>query len=290
MPDPQAASGVQQFFIRVRGRVLGPFTLEKLKTLRARGQFSRVHEFSTDREIWQPASALEGMFEASLPSSKLPDPHGSGPARTPGAPPSLPQIGSRSGPSMPGALWYYNVAGELYGPVSIFDLRGMISAANLRLDDYVWKEGMPNWLPISQVPELKSPAEGSSSAARAPAAQTEGPARRAPERTSGMAVTSLVLGIFAALFPIVGLVLGLLVLRVFAILSPIVGLVLGLLAVIFGALALRSISGAQGALGGRGMATSGMVLGILSLAVWSFALLGLVGVIAAPGLPAIWRN
>ena len=290
MPDPQAASGVQRFFIRVRGRVLGPFTLEKLKALRARGQFSRVHEFSTDRETWQPASALEGMLEASLPSSILPDPQGSGPARTAGAPPSLPQVGPRSGPSMPGALWYYNVAGELYGPVSIFDLRTMVSAANLRPDDYVWKEGMPNWLPISQVPELKSPAAGSSPAVRAPAAESEGPGRRAPERTSGVALVSLVLGIFAVLSPIVGLLLGFFVLGIFAVLSSILGLVLGLLAVIFGALALKSVSAAQGALGGRGMAISGLDFGFLALVVWSFALLTLAGMIAAPGLPAIWRN
>src|SRR5258708_33548221 len=67
MSDAETTRGNQQYFIRVRGKVLGPFTLEKLKALRARGQFSRIHEVSTDRQDWQPASTLDGVLGLSRP-------------------------------------------------------------------------------------------------------------------------------------------------------------------------------------------------------------------------------
>lgn len=269
MPDPEAAAGHPQYFIRVRGRVLGPFTLAKLKLLRSRGQFSRAHEFSTDRETWQPASLLEELLEPVLTPSGPAEPVAAGPAAA-GAVPSLPQPGSSRTGATPGALWYYNVAGELYGPVSIFDLRTMAAGGNLRADDYVWKEGMPNWLPIAQVPELKPPPAGSPGSG-AVGALPAGAQRDGFVPASGMAVASLLLGIFG-------------------IIVPFAGLVLSLLAVVFGALSLKAIVGARGALGGRGMAIAGLVLGAMGLALWCLGIAWLLGMVPGPRLPDFWQN
>lgn len=59
------SSGEVQYYVRSRGKVLGPFTIEKLKGLRSAGQFSRVDEISSDRETWQSAATLESIFGTS---------------------------------------------------------------------------------------------------------------------------------------------------------------------------------------------------------------------------------
>jgi uncharacterized membrane protein YvbJ len=71
------------------------------------------------------------------------------------------------------------------------------------------------------------------------------------ERTSGLAITSLVLGIVAFLF------------------NP-----LAILAMIFGAIAM-SQTGRNSNLKGRGMAITGLVLGIIVAAFWIIALIWL---------------
>ena len=69
MSDAQPVSAGQEYYIRFRGTVLGPYSIEKLKALWVRGQFSRIHEVSTDRKSWSPASSLDDLFVS--PASKL---------------------------------------------------------------------------------------------------------------------------------------------------------------------------------------------------------------------------
>ena len=70
----------------------------------------------------------------------------------------------------------------------------------------------------------------------------------ATTRTSGLSVASMVCGI-------VGLVI------------PFFGFVLGTLGIVFGAIALNQINKAP-SLGGKGMATTGLVCGIVAIASW----------------------
>ena len=51
-----------QLYIRVRGRVLGPYDQEKLQSLARRGQLSRMHEISEDATNWVHASAYPQLF------------------------------------------------------------------------------------------------------------------------------------------------------------------------------------------------------------------------------------
>ena len=51
-----------QLYIRVRGRVLGPYDQEKLHLLARRGQFSRAHEISDDGLSWVRASTRPELF------------------------------------------------------------------------------------------------------------------------------------------------------------------------------------------------------------------------------------
>jgi hypothetical protein len=56
-----------RWYLRVRGKIHGPFTLEGLKNLRDRGQLGAAHEVSQDRRSWAPASAVQELFPPPEP-------------------------------------------------------------------------------------------------------------------------------------------------------------------------------------------------------------------------------
>ena len=63
--------------------------------------------------------------------------------------------------------WYYTNNGVQVGPVAIEEIKAMLADGRIKPSDMVWKEGMENWLPVSQVPELN---------VAAPPAQMQAPA------------------------------------------------------------------------------------------------------------------
>jgi len=71
------------------------------------------------------------------------------------------------------------------------------------------------------------------------------------QRTSGLAIASMVCGILSLVFFWV----------------PVFGFLLGIIAIIFGAVSIRQI-GREPNLGGRGMAIAGLVCGIVGVAGW----------------------
>ena len=52
------------------------------------------------------------------------------------------------------AEWYYTQGGQQQGPVSDQDIRQMVAQGRIQPGEMVWREGMANWLPPSQVAEL----------------------------------------------------------------------------------------------------------------------------------------
>ena len=64
---------------------------------------------------------------------------------------------------MPDVLWYYARDDEQLGPISTADLRQLAAAGKLAPEDFVWKEGMEQWAPASELqglfPEVKPPSE-----------------------------------------------------------------------------------------------------------------------------------
>lgn len=53
--------------------------------------------------------------------------------------------------------WYFSVNGEQQGPFDDGDARRMAVSLS---DGYAWREGMSQWLPVADVPELKGPEAG----------------------------------------------------------------------------------------------------------------------------------
>lgn len=145
----------EAFYVRTRGRILGPFNIEQLKQLRNRGQFGRSHEISQDRQTWQSANSIEHLL-LDTPQTKS------------SRPSSSDNEESNSPPRTLSANWYYSAAGEQCGPVTILDIRNLIANRQLVAEDLVWKEGMSDWTPIRDVPELKVEAAAYTAAARSP--------------------------------------------------------------------------------------------------------------------------
>ena len=78
------------YFVRIQGRVLGPFGPDQIKAMRSKGQLHKFHEISVDKENWYPASDFADLF---------PDSGSSGQRTT--APPS-----TSDEPSSPATAWH----------------------------------------------------------------------------------------------------------------------------------------------------------------------------------------
>lgn len=139
-------------YVRLRGRITGPYDLGQLKALYQRGQFSRAHEVSVDRQKWGPAGRLDGIFRT--PNSKL----------TRGAAEDLfddsawetastTVVESRKDAK---PIWHYSIGEESHGPVTLAELKKLATSGRLNVGDLVWKVGMADWMPAGELDEFES--------------------------------------------------------------------------------------------------------------------------------------
>ncbi len=138
------------YYIRVRGRVQGPFDIEQLKKLRERGKFSRANEISSDQVVWQSAAVLEDVFAASRRLS-----------RSQSAPvDEAPDVVQNPAPAPPNRsdlltpVWYYTIGTEQAGPVTLLELKNLSTTGALAASDLVWREGFPDWKAACDIREL----------------------------------------------------------------------------------------------------------------------------------------
>jgi len=166
--------------------------------------------------------------------------------------------------------WYYSKDAAQHGPVSLLDLQGKIQSGEVARGALVWREGMPDWTPVNVVAEI-APATAKDPSATA--ASVYAPPINPPPTiyqpipnarpTSGLAITSLILGI-----------LGLTTCM----------LIPGIPAVICGHLAMPRTHPLTGNLGGRGLAIAGLIMGYICCAMLAFFLIyfvGIMGLVAA---------
>jgi hypothetical protein len=155
-----------RFYVRVRGKVLGPFTLQELASLRDRGQFRRFHEVSEDRSTWASAAGLTELFPASQ-SSKA--------AVVENMTPQVPEADRVAEPTSdresdhrettaPAEWFYIDSLENRQGPVSTDRLTAFYRNGILDSSTAVWKPGMSEWQELSTVEGLDTSATISSSA------------------------------------------------------------------------------------------------------------------------------
>ena len=133
-----------QLYLRVRGRVLGPYDEEKLKSLVRRGQLSRMHEVSTDGANWVRASTYAELFVgapvklvapemlvAAPPPAQQAASDLSFPLAEEAAPEAPANHKSAVAPTAAGSSWYYESLGAQHGPVEESFLRQMLAIGQL---------------------------------------------------------------------------------------------------------------------------------------------------------------
>lgn len=142
-------------FIRFRGRVQGPYGLDQLQALHKRGQFSRAHEISADRNTWRSAATLEILFpRTTKKSSSMAKTTELDLAAIVEATANSPVSSKTVKP-----VWHYSIGKESYGPVTVLELRSLLAGGQLMAGDLVWKEGLDDWTPASRISELSRAAD-----------------------------------------------------------------------------------------------------------------------------------
>jgi uncharacterized membrane protein YphA (DoxX/SURF4 family) len=160
--------------------------------------------------------------------------------------------------------WYYAKNGHQNGPVPTEDMIDRVAMGEISPTDLAWCEGMADWLPVSEIPQLKvlppvrdEPVAASTAGAAqpapyqapAPVAQAATPSYAAPGQppSQGLAIASLVCGI-----------LGLIGCCMWFISLP-----AALAAIVTGHLANSKIKADPQRFTGKGMARTGLITGYL---------------------------
>lgn len=145
-----------------------------------------------------------------------------------------------------------------YGPFTGELIREWIAQRRANGQTQVLPEGATQWQPLSTLPEFSAALATVAPALPIPGTFSGGPAPVAP-KTSGMAVTSLVVGILGACTFGIG---------------SIIGLILGLVS-------LNKIKKSNGQLGGKGLAIAGVCV--------SVAVIPITAILAGLLLPALGK-
>ena len=119
-----------QFYIRLAGRVRGPFTVDGLKEQIRRGVFSaHISEVSEDRTNWMRASQIPSLNELLRPSTT--------------APPASP-VDHQDVAEPESVLWHYTRHGaKVAATVSTEQLDLLIRQGTIGLNERIWNESCP---------------------------------------------------------------------------------------------------------------------------------------------------
>jgi S1-C subfamily serine protease len=138
------------WFVRVGGRISGPYTEEQLTAMRKRGEFAPLHQISLDRAHWDSAAQLITKLDGEQPVWRV-EKHrkgnqGTGSAGATGAEPPA-----------PAAEWYYaDASNQKVGPLSEPVMRDLIARRQLKGKTLVCKGGETQWQPVCNRPELSA--------------------------------------------------------------------------------------------------------------------------------------
>lgn len=162
----------EQFFIRLRGRIQGPFSSDQLQALAKRGQFSRTYEVSTDGLNWSRATSWPELFPAQTDFVPI---ELTTPAEEAALPPEPPP--ATAAPKSDD-LWHYCQLGTNYGPVDFTHLQYLAKTGQIQPDDLVWKEAFKGWIAAGSVPGLFTANAGAAAISDdAPATGATGPSQ-----------------------------------------------------------------------------------------------------------------
>lgn len=129
-----------RYFVRFKGRVIGPLTGEKTAELVRRGQITRLHELSPDGLQWSKAEEFRELY----PKAGARREESSSKETTEQATPVAKE-------AVEAEKWHAHVDEQNVGPVDEESIKLWISKGRLKPDTLVWKHGMVEWLPAELV-------------------------------------------------------------------------------------------------------------------------------------------
>jgi hypothetical protein len=137
----------KRYYVRIRGKVLGPFSQSQLRALRDRGQFHSYHEVSEDRQSWASAAQLAEIFiKTSEPANPRNDVR------------DAPQQKSSTRPVETSDGWYYvDSAGRQHGPVDLNRLLALRASGTISNNTRIWCRGLDEWRPLAAAISERSP-------------------------------------------------------------------------------------------------------------------------------------
>lgn len=148
------------YHVRLKGRCLGPYALDRIREMTRRGEVGRTHEISTDGLSWAPATSFPEIFERAAPAPV--------PITTPAAA-ATPVVAIPEPAPVPVAptsadgQWYHAHGGTPQGPMPRSQLVAMIQRGDITTTDYVFRDGSTDWVLAGDVLEL-APAFGAGGA------------------------------------------------------------------------------------------------------------------------------
>lgn len=142
---------MDSYHVRLQGRCLGPYTLDRIRQMTRKGEVGRTHEVSTDGLSWAPATSFPEIFERSSPVAA----QRSGPEAAPMAA-AVVVAPTPSAPPSDEPQWYCDRGGSAHGPVPRTHLVAMIQRGEILTNSFVFKEGTAAWVLAGEAPELQA--------------------------------------------------------------------------------------------------------------------------------------
>lgn len=140
---------MDQYHVRLKGRCLGPYSLDRIRQMTRKGEVGRTHEVCTDGMSWAPATSFPEIFER--PTEQSPVTHATAAvapvAAGPGPVPA--SVPTNSEPQ-----WYCDRNGSAHGPMSRARLLAMIQQGEVNATTFVFQEGAANWVLAGESAEL----------------------------------------------------------------------------------------------------------------------------------------
>jgi hypothetical protein len=175
-------------YIRIRGKVTGPFDVATLQKLVRRGALSRIHEVSPDRVNWAPAGEYEELF----PAAPAPVAIQTEPVPEYESPPATPPAATAVSES-----YFYAQNGVTVGPVPLNVLVSLAQNGTLESNDLCWPDGAQLASAAGQLPALAPIFSGKQSTASGKLS-TARPGGRLARTATSSAHWSRNVGIFVA--------------------------------------------------------------------------------------------
>ena len=118
------------FFIRIRGKVFGPFEESQIREMIKHGRFGKANDISIDGVNWQTAEENETFFphrqETASPQSAV----------------RQSAIKSSVEYQQEPSNWYYSMDGKTgLGPYRKSEITGLVQSGGIRAETIVWQEG-----------------------------------------------------------------------------------------------------------------------------------------------------